>query len=227
MRLLHTGQHYDRGPLGGFIERLGMREPDANLGVGSGTHAEQTAAVARRHRGATCCEHPADLVLVAGDVNSTLAAALAATKLHVAVAHIESGLRSRDWDDARGGQPGPHRPGLRRSCSAPRPDAVENLAARGDHRRRRPARRQHDDRQPLPAARRRDRAGRARPQRARGAGLRAGHPAPPGAGRRPASSSAPTMEVLAETRRLDAGRSSRSTRARGRASQRLRGSRAG
>ncbi len=97
VRLLHTGQHYDRALSGGFIERLGMREPDANLGVGSGTHAEQTAAVLTGVE-ADLTEHPADLVLVAGDVNSTLAAALAATKLHVSVAHIESGLRSGDWD---------------------------------------------------------------------------------------------------------------------------------
>jgi UDP-N-acetylglucosamine 2-epimerase (non-hydrolysing) len=96
VRLLHTGQHYDRALSGGFIERLGMREPDANLGVGSGTHAAQTAAALTGIE-ADLMEHPADLVLVAGDVNSTLAAALAATKLHIGVAHIESGLRSRDW----------------------------------------------------------------------------------------------------------------------------------
>jgi UDP-N-acetylglucosamine 2-epimerase (non-hydrolysing) len=97
VRLLHTGQHYDRALSGGFIERLGMRDPDANLGVGSGTHAEQTAGVMRGVE-ADLLEHPADLALVAGDVNSTMAAALAATKLGVAVAHIESGLRSRDWE---------------------------------------------------------------------------------------------------------------------------------
>jgi UDP-N-acetylglucosamine 2-epimerase (non-hydrolysing) len=96
VRLLHTGQHYDRALSGGFIERLGMREPDANLGVGSGTHAEQTAGVLTGVE-ADLGEHPADLVLVAGDVNSTMAAAIAAAKLEVAVAHIESGLRSRDW----------------------------------------------------------------------------------------------------------------------------------
>jgi UDP-N-acetylglucosamine 2-epimerase (non-hydrolysing) len=96
VRLLHTGQHYDRALSDGFIERLGMREPDANLGVGSGSHAEQTAAALTGIE-TDLMEHPADLVLVAGDVNSTLAAALAATKLHVSVAHIESGLRSGDW----------------------------------------------------------------------------------------------------------------------------------
>jgi UDP-N-acetylglucosamine 2-epimerase (non-hydrolysing) len=97
LRLLHTGQHYDRALSGGFIERLGMREPDANLGVGSGSHAEQTAGVLTGVE-ADLLENPADMVLVAGDVNSTMAAALAATKLGTAVAHIESGLRSNDWE---------------------------------------------------------------------------------------------------------------------------------
>ncbi len=96
VRLLHTGQHYDRALSDGFIERLGMPQPDANLGVGSGSHAEQTAGVMEGVE-ADLSEHPADLVLVAGDVNSTMAAALAATKLNVAVGHVESGLRSRDW----------------------------------------------------------------------------------------------------------------------------------
>ena len=95
VRLLHTGQHYDRALSDGFIERLGMPQPDANLGVGSGSHAEQTAAVLAGVE-ADLEENRADLVLVAGDVNSTLAAALAAVKVHVPVAHIESGLRSRD-----------------------------------------------------------------------------------------------------------------------------------
>jgi UDP-N-acetylglucosamine 2-epimerase (non-hydrolysing) len=96
VRLLHTGQHYDRALSDGFIERLGMREPDANLGVGSGSHAEQTAGVLTGVE-QDLLAHPADLVLVPGDVNSTMGAALAASKVHVPVAHIESGLRSRDW----------------------------------------------------------------------------------------------------------------------------------
>lgn len=95
VRLLHTGQHYDRALSDGFIERLGMPQPDANLGVGSGSHAEQTAKVMTGVE-ADLGEHPAELVLVAGDVNSTMAAALAATKLNIPVAHVESGLRSRD-----------------------------------------------------------------------------------------------------------------------------------
>ena len=95
-RLLHTGQHYDRALSDDFIERLGMRAPDANLGAGSGSHGEQTAAVMVGVE-QELQEHPATLVLVAGDVNSTMAAALAASKLQIAVAHVESGLRSRDW----------------------------------------------------------------------------------------------------------------------------------
>ena len=165
-----------------------MQEPDANLEVGSGTHAEQTAGVLTGIE-RDLLDHPADMVLVPGDVNSTMGAALAATKLHVAVAHIESGLRSRDWEHARGGEPRGHRPDLR-------PSAL-HLAGRnrepgrrGDHRRRRPTGRQHDDRQPLPAARRSRSAGIAGEERARGAALRAGHPAPPGAGRRPGSARA-------------------------------------
>jgi UDP-N-acetylglucosamine 2-epimerase (non-hydrolysing) len=129
VRLLHTGQHYDRALSGGFIERLGMREPDANLGVGSGTHAEQTAGVLTGVE-SDLLAHPADLVLVAGDVNSTMAAALAGSKLHVPVAHIESGLRSRDW-----GMPEEvnrvvtDRVSDLLLCTSA--DAVENLAAEG------------------------------------------------------------------------------------------------
>jgi len=129
VRLLHTGQHYDRALSGGFIERLGMREPDSNLGVGSGSHAEQTAGVLTGIEG-DLLEHPADLVLVAGDVNSTAGAALAAAKLQVPVAHIEAGLRSRDW-----GMPEEvnrvvtDRVSDLLLCTSE--DAVENLAAEG------------------------------------------------------------------------------------------------
>jgi UDP-N-acetylglucosamine 2-epimerase (non-hydrolysing) len=93
--LVHTGQHYDEDMSNVFIRELGLPEPDVFLGVGSGTHAEQTAralvAVEEVVR-----ERGPDLVVVSGDVNSTLAAALAAVKLNVPVAHIESGLRSFD-----------------------------------------------------------------------------------------------------------------------------------
>jgi UDP-N-acetylglucosamine 2-epimerase (non-hydrolysing) len=93
--LVHTGQHYDEGMSSIFLRELALPEPDVFLGVGSGTHAEQTgrALVAVEQ---VVAEQSPDLVVVAGDVNSTLAAALAAVKLHVPVAHIESGLRSFD-----------------------------------------------------------------------------------------------------------------------------------
>jgi UDP-N-acetylglucosamine 2-epimerase (non-hydrolysing) len=129
VRLLHTGQHYDRALSGGFIERLGMREPDANLGVGSGTHAEQTAGVLIGVE-ADLSANPADLVLVAGDVNSTMAAALAAAKLNTSVAHIESGLRSRDWEMPEEiNRVVTDRVSELLLCTSP--DAVENLAAEG------------------------------------------------------------------------------------------------
>ena len=95
-RVLHTGQHYDHALSGSFLEQLGMPEPSFFLGAGSGSHAEQTAAVLVGVE-KVLRENAADLVLVAGDVNSTMAGALAAVKLHVPVAHLEAGLRSGDW----------------------------------------------------------------------------------------------------------------------------------
>ena len=92
---VHTGQHYDRLMSEVFLEELGMPEPDHVLGVGSGTHAEQIARVLERFRPVLSEEEP-DLVLVPGDVNSTLGAALCASKMGVALGHIESGLRSFD-----------------------------------------------------------------------------------------------------------------------------------
>jgi UDP-N-acetylglucosamine 2-epimerase (non-hydrolysing) len=93
--LVHTGQHYDRAMSEIFFQELGTPEPDYMLGVGSGTHAEQTARVLERLEPVLRSERP-DLVLVPGDVNSTLAAAICASKLDLPVAHIESGLRSFD-----------------------------------------------------------------------------------------------------------------------------------
>jgi UDP-N-acetylglucosamine 2-epimerase (non-hydrolysing) len=93
--IVHTGQHYDRAMSEIFFEELGVPDPDHMLGVGSGSHAEQTARVLERLEPVLLSERP-DLVLVPGDVNSTLAAALCAAQLNVAVAHIESGLRSFD-----------------------------------------------------------------------------------------------------------------------------------
>jgi len=91
--LLHTGQHYDREMSQVFFEELDLRLPDLNLQVGSGSHATQTAAMLTGIEGAIRSQQP-DWVLVYGDTNSTLAGALAAAKLHVAVAHVEAGLRS-------------------------------------------------------------------------------------------------------------------------------------
>jgi UDP-N-acetylglucosamine 2-epimerase (non-hydrolysing) len=94
-RLVHTGQHYDARMSALFFEELGLPEPDAYLGVGSGSHAVQTAKVMQLFD-ADLDAHPADVVLVVGDVNSTLACALVAAKRGIAVAHVEAGLRSRD-----------------------------------------------------------------------------------------------------------------------------------
>ena len=93
--LVHTGQHYDANMSDVFFEELGMPRPDVHLGVGSGSHAVQTAAVLTAFE-ATCLERKPDMVVVAGDVNSTLACALTAAKLHIPVAHVEAGLRSFD-----------------------------------------------------------------------------------------------------------------------------------
>src|SRR5262245_1906238 len=129
VRLLHTGQHYDRALSDGLIERLGMRRPDTNLGVGSGTHAEQTAA-ALSGIAADLEANPADAVIAAGDVNSTMAAALAAVKLHVPVVHVESGLRSRDWTmPEEVNRVVTDRVADLLLCTSE--DAVENLAAEG------------------------------------------------------------------------------------------------
>lgn len=93
--LLHTGQHYDDAMSDLFFRQLGIPEPDVNLGVGSGPHGAQTGAMLAGVEEAIA-EHKPDWVLVYGDTNSTLAGALAAVKCHVAVAHVEAGLRSYD-----------------------------------------------------------------------------------------------------------------------------------
>jgi len=93
--LVHTGQHYDASMSDVFFRQLEMPEADVNLGVGSGTHGQQTAAVMTAFE-PVVIERKPDLVLVYGDVNSTLAAALVCAKLAVPVGHVEAGLRSRD-----------------------------------------------------------------------------------------------------------------------------------
>ncbi|MFL6173269.1 MAG: non-hydrolyzing UDP-N-acetylglucosamine 2-epimerase [Marmoricola sp.] len=94
-RLVHTGQHYDEKMSDVFFRQLGLPEPDVNLGVGSGSHAAQTAAVMVGLENLFLEERP-DVVVVYGDVNSTVAAALVAAKLQIPLAHVEAGLRSFD-----------------------------------------------------------------------------------------------------------------------------------
>lgn len=127
--LVHAGQHYDPMMSDVFFADLGLRHPDRHLGVGSGTHAEQTAR-------AMCAFEPVlaelqpDVVVVVGDVNVTVAAALTAAKAGVAVAHVEAGLRSRDWS-----MPEEINRVVTDRVStyllAPSPDAVSNLTAEG------------------------------------------------------------------------------------------------
>jgi len=95
VRLVHTGQHYDEIMSDIFFNQLGLPEPDIYLEVGSGSHAVQTAAIMTRYEELLIAS-PSDLVLVVGDVNSTMACALVAKKLHIEVGHIEAGLRSFD-----------------------------------------------------------------------------------------------------------------------------------
>jgi len=95
-RLVHTGQHYDARMSEVFFQDLGLREPDVHLGVGSGSHAEQTARVMIAFERSLAELPGVDWVLVPGDVNSTIAAALVAAKRGVKVAHLEAGLRSGD-----------------------------------------------------------------------------------------------------------------------------------
>src|SRR5258708_32363605 len=93
--LIHTGQHYDTNMSDVFFQQLQIPAPDENLGVGSGSHARQTAEIMTRFEPVVLARKP-DLVLVYGDVNSTVAAALVCSKLLIQVGHVEAGLRSRD-----------------------------------------------------------------------------------------------------------------------------------
>jgi UDP-N-acetylglucosamine 2-epimerase (non-hydrolysing) len=93
--LVNTGQHYDEAMAGGFLRELQLPVPDRDLGVGSGSHAVQTARVMMAFEEICLAERP-DLVVVVGDVNSTMAASLVAAKLVIPIAHVEAGLRSFD-----------------------------------------------------------------------------------------------------------------------------------
>jgi UDP-N-acetylglucosamine 2-epimerase (non-hydrolysing) len=94
-RLVHTGQHYDKKMSGDFFEQLGIPEPDVNLNAGGGTQAEQTAAIMVKFE-QELIEHKPDVVLVVGDVTSTMACTIAAKKLCIDVVHVEAGIRSGD-----------------------------------------------------------------------------------------------------------------------------------
>lgn len=95
-RLVHTGQHYDARMSADFFTQLGIPEPHVNLEVGSGSHAEQTAAIMARYE-RLLLQRRSDLCLVVGDVTSTMACAITAQKLCISVAHVEAGIRSGDW----------------------------------------------------------------------------------------------------------------------------------
>ncbi|MFC5583253.1 non-hydrolyzing UDP-N-acetylglucosamine 2-epimerase [Rhodanobacter terrae] len=129
LRLVHTGQHYDRNMSEAFFRDLKLPSPDLNLGVGSGSHAEQTANVMLAYERA-CVDDRPNLIVVVGDVNATVACTLVGAKLCIPVAHLEAGLRSRDRrmpeeinrlvTDA-----------VADILWTPSPDADENLAAEG------------------------------------------------------------------------------------------------
>jgi len=95
--IVHTGQHYDEKMSHSFFRDLDIPEPDVNLEVGSGSHAQQTAEIMRRFEPVILLHKP-DVLIVVGDVNSTIACSLVAAKLGVSIAHIEAGLRSFDKD---------------------------------------------------------------------------------------------------------------------------------
>lgn len=95
-RLVHTGQHYDRVMSNNFFEQLSIPKPHINLEVGSGSQAEQTAAIMVRYE-KVLLNKKSDLCLVVGDVTSTLACSIVARKMGVPVAHVEGGIRSGDW----------------------------------------------------------------------------------------------------------------------------------
>lgn len=130
-RLVHTGQHYDASMSDVFFAELGLPQPDVHLGVGSGSHAAQTAKVMVGFEEVCLRERP-DLVVVAGDVNSSMACAIDCAKLRIPCAHVEAGLRSFDMDMPEE----VNRIVTDRLCEilfTPSPDADDNLLREGTH----------------------------------------------------------------------------------------------
>lgn len=130
VKIIHTGQHYDYSMSRAFFEDFNLPEPDYNLNVGSGTHAEQTSQTMIAYEKLCLYKEKPDLVVVVGDVNATLACSITAKKLHIQVAHLEAGLRSYDRT-----MPEEINRILTDTISdyywAPSQDAVDNLLAEG------------------------------------------------------------------------------------------------